>query len=74
MTQSARKPFFNTKLGLFYVASMGDIDAAALGRRREEWDAEVPSIVGVLTAGIDVQGDRIEVEVRGWADKESLSW
>jgi phage terminase large subunit GpA-like protein len=65
-----RKPFFNTKLGLLYVASMGDIDAAALGRRREEWDAEVPSIVGVLTAGIDVQGDRIEVEVRGWADKE----
>jgi phage terminase large subunit GpA-like protein len=65
-----RKPFYNTKLGLLYVASMGDIDTAALGRRREEWDGEVPAFVGVLTAGIDVQGDRIEMEVRGWGDKE----
>jgi phage terminase large subunit GpA-like protein len=65
-----RKPFYNTKLGLLYVASMGDIDTNALGARREEWDGEVPAFVGVLTAAIDVQGDRIEMEVRGWGDKE----
>lgn len=65
-----RKTFFNTLLGLLYVASSGELDTATLSKRPEAWEAEVPAWVGVLTAGIDVQGDRIEMEVRGWGDKE----
>lgn len=41
-------------------------DAAALTARREVYAAEVPKGVGVLTAGVDVQGDRVELLVKGW--------
>ena len=40
--------------------------------RREIYDAQVPEGVLVLTAGVDVQDDRFEVEVVGWGvGKES---
>ena len=40
--------------------------------RREVYDAQVPEDVLVLTAGVDVQDDRFEVEVVGWGvGKES---
>lgn len=42
-------------------------------KRVEQYDAEVPAGVKVLTAGIDVQQDRIEYEVVGWGDGEE-SW
>jgi phage terminase large subunit GpA-like protein len=65
-----RKTFFNTLLGLLYVQTGEVPDATQLSNRREKYGAEVPRHVALLTAGIDVQGDRIEVEVRGWADRE----
>ena len=43
-----------------------------LFNRRELYDAEVPEDVLVLTAGVDVQDDRFEIEVVGWGvGKES---
>lgn len=65
-----RKTFFNTILGLLYVQAGEVLDASKLISRRTAYPAEVPRHVAVLTAGIDVQGDRIEVEIRGWAEKE----
>lgn len=70
-----RKTFFNLVLGEPYEEK-GD-RALAEGKllaRREQWDAEVPDGVAVLTAGLDVQGDRVEIEVVGWGrDEESWS-
>ncbi|CAK0752943.1 hypothetical protein CCP2SC5_1960001 [Azospirillaceae bacterium] len=34
--------------------------------RRERWGLSLPVGVAVLTAGVDVQGDRIELQVVGW--------
>lgn len=42
------------------------VEEGALLARREEYTAEVPKWVGVLTAGVDVQGDRLEVSVWGF--------
>lgn len=41
--------------------------------RREVFSAEVPDGVAVLTAGIDTQNDRLEIEVVGWG-KDEESW
>ncbi len=49
------------------------LDADALYSRREPFGAEVPMGACLLTAGADVQGDRIEVEIVGWGDGEE-SW
>ena len=50
------------------------IDYADLTLNREDYDAEVPDGVLLLTAGVDVQGDRLEYEVVGWGrDEESWS-
>jgi len=38
--------------------------------RRESWGADLPSGVAVLTAGVDIQGDRIELQVIGWGRDE----
>jgi len=48
------------------------IDTTALSERREKYAAEVPAAVGVLTAAVDVQKDRLELVVKGWgAGQES---
>jgi phage terminase large subunit GpA-like protein len=41
--------------------------------RRIVYDAEVPAEALVLTAGLDVQADRVECEVVGWG-KDDQSW
>lgn len=64
------KTFFNTTLGLLWVGRGDRVDATKLSERREAYAADVPAAVGALTAFIDVQGDRIEVDVHGWAAKE----
>jgi hypothetical protein len=38
--------------------------------RREDWGEALPASVAVLTAGVDVQGDRIEVQILGWGRDE----
>jgi phage terminase large subunit GpA-like protein len=67
------KVFFNTVLGLLFVGAGEQATPDALRKRREKYAAEVPMGVGLLTANIDVQDDRLEVDVRGWGEGEE-SW
>lgn len=71
--QEQLKTFFNTTLGLLFVGMGEELNVDRLGDRREAYNAEVPMGVGLLTAFVDVQEDRLEVDVRGWGAKEE-SW
>jgi phage terminase large subunit GpA-like protein len=63
--------FVNTALGESWEDRGGGLDPESMFvNRRESYPAQVPAAVGVLTAGVDVQHDRIEVVVRGWAQAE----
>jgi len=51
--------------------TVGDIDFQS---REDEWGETVPDEIVVVTAGIDVQDDRLELEIVGWGrDEESWS-
>lgn len=66
------KVWVNTELGETWEEQGERVDDTELFNRREIYDAEVPDEVLVLTAGVDVQDDRFEVEVVGWGiGKES---
>jgi len=67
--------FVNTTLGeTWEPPAEQDIDEHALMARRETYPAEVPDGVALLTAGVDTQDDRLEIEVVGWGhDEESWS-
>ncbi len=67
----ARQTFVNLVLGEPYE-ERGDnvLSERVLAGRREVWAAEVPDGVAVLTAGLDTQGDRVEVEIVGWGRDE----
>ena len=68
----AMKTWVNTELGEPWEEPGSSLEDAELFNRREIYDAEVPDDVIVLTAGIDVQENRFEVEVVGWGvGKES---
>ena len=60
------KTWVNTELGETWEEPGDRVDEEALMKRREIYGAEVPDDVLVLTAGVDVQADRFEVEVVGW--------
>lgn len=63
----------NTYLGETWEEQGEQIDDYDLARRAEDWDA-LPEDVLILTAGVDVQDDRLEVEIVGWGrDEESWS-
>jgi phage terminase large subunit GpA-like protein len=64
----------NTKLGESWEDQAGDVvPADPLMDRREEWGDALPDPAAVLTAGVDVQGDRLELQVVGWGRDEE-SW
>lgn len=66
------KVWINTELGETWEERGEQVEDTELLNRREIYDAEVPDDVLVLTAGVDTQDDRFEVEVVGWgAGKES---
>lgn len=68
------KVFVNTYLGESWEDQDGEMaDEESLLKRREAYNAEVPEDVLVLTAGVDVQDDRLEIEVVGWG-LNSTSW
>ncbi|WP_085440242.1 phage terminase large subunit family protein [Magnetofaba australis] len=68
------KVWVNTKLGETWEEDADRIDGEGLLARREDWGALLPLEVAVLTAGVDVQDDRLEVEIVGWGrDEESWS-
>jgi phage terminase large subunit GpA-like protein len=73
------KTFVNTKLGLPYREKGESINAHFLASREEQYPLHgegehaiemIPRGVGLLTAGVDVQGDRIELLVWGWGAGE----
>lgn len=67
------KTWVNTSLGETWEDDGEGVDGLGLVARREKYPAPVPMGALLLTAGIDVQRDRIEVEVVGWGDGEE-SW
>jgi phage terminase large subunit GpA-like protein len=60
------KTFMNTRLGRTWEDKGERPDEHVLMSRREEYGAEIPAAGLVLTAGVDVQEDRLEVETVAW--------
>jgi len=64
--------FVNLRLGETWTEESERITVDALEKNREEYDVELPAGVLVLSAGVDVQDNRLEVDVVGWGvGKES---
>lgn len=61
------KTFVNTTLGEAWEEPGERVEVDDLYDRRETYQA-LPDEVVVLTAGVDVQDDRLEVEVVGWGE------
>ena len=65
------KTFYNTVLGLPYEEAGDTSDASELAKRREAYSHRaIPSGVLLLVAGVDVQDDRLEVEILGLGREE----
>jgi len=64
--------FINTKLGQCWEDRSGEkVDHETLMARREAWDVHaIPTDVALITAGVDVQDDRLEVSLIGWTGSE----
>ncbi|MCW1412200.1 phage terminase large subunit family protein [Rhizobium sp. 1AS11] len=70
------QPFINNVLGEEWEALGGEkLDPDSLLAKRETFEADpLPEKVALLTCGVDVQPDRLELEVVGWGrDEESWS-
>lgn len=65
--------FVNTILGETWEERGGGLNPDGLRARREMYAATVPLGVGLLTAGVDIQDDRIEATLWGWGAGEE-SW
>jgi phage terminase large subunit GpA-like protein len=63
----------NTSLGETWEEKGESANETQLMERREEFAAEVPEGALILTAGVDIQSDRIELEVAGWSETQE-SW
>ncbi|MFC4403307.1 phage terminase large subunit family protein [Gracilibacillus xinjiangensis] len=68
----AMKVWTNTSLGETWEEDGEQLDSEYLHERLERYPAPVPNNVKILTAAVDTQDDRFEIEVVGWGDgKES---
>ena len=67
------KVFINTRLAELWEDVTIKIEAEKLLERRENYGPKVPDQVLVITAGVDVQDDRLELEIVGWG-RGSESW
>lgn len=65
--------WINTTLGETWEEKGESADADVLLKRRERYTADLPEGVLLVTAGVDVQDDRFEIEVTGWG-KGYESW
>ena len=63
----------NTYLGETWEEQGEQVDDYAIGARRESFGETLPMEVVLLTAGVDVQDDRLEVEIVGWG-RDDESW
>lgn len=64
------KTFVNTVLGLPFKFQRKEIPVSLLQGRAEEYGADVPCGVGLLTAFTDIQGSTIQVFIEGWGAGE----
>lgn len=69
------KTFVNLTVGLPFRETGAKIEAHFLQERAVSYGegVEVPPGVGLVTAGVDVQGDRLELGLWGWGEREQ-SW
>lgn len=67
------KVWTNTEMGETWEEDGETIEDDELYKRREKYGCEVPESVLYLTAGVDTQDDRFEIEVVGWGP-EYESW
>lgn len=69
------KVWVNTFRGLSYEDPGRRLDKAGLAERLTDYGpkGQVPNGVGLLTAAVDVQVDRLELQVTGWGAAEA-SW
>lgn len=65
--------FTNVSLAETWIEEAEEVEADILMAKAKAYPAQVPASVGVLTAGVDMQEDRLEVEVVGWGLGEE-SW
>jgi phage terminase large subunit GpA-like protein len=63
----------NTYLGETWEEQGEQVDDYAIAARRESFGETLPLEVVLLTAGVDVQDDRLEVEIVGWG-RDDESW
>lgn len=63
----------NTYLGETWEDEGETVDEYSLADRRESFNEKVPEEVMVLTAGVDVQDNRLEVQIYGWG-RDDESW
>lgn len=67
------RAWVNTFLAETWADEGEDVEPHPLMQRREDYGCEVPNGAVLLTAGIDVQSDRVELEIVGWGIGEE-SW
>lgn len=60
------KRFVNTRLAETWEEKSESLDLNSLYNRRQEYQADVPNEAGILICSIDMQGNRLELEVKGW--------
>jgi len=60
------KAWTNTEMAQTWEEEGNEIEDDTLYNRRERYNCEVPNEVLYLTAGVDTQDDRFEIEVVGW--------
>jgi len=63
----------NTYLGETWEDAGERIDDYDLAERRENFDGKIPNEVALLTAGVDVQDNRLELSIIGWG-RDDESW
>jgi phage terminase large subunit GpA-like protein len=67
------KNWINSVLGETWEERGETVEPEDLLARRERYAAEVPAGVGILVASVDVHGDRLEAQVKGYGAAEE-SW
>lgn len=69
--ETRERVVFNTRFGVSYQVRGEFQDENIFLQRREKYSAELPEEVLLLTAGVDVQANRLEIEICGWSSDES---
>jgi len=65
--------FVNTILAEGWREAAEELDEQSLQARAEPWDlTDIPAEVLIVTAGVDVQDDRLETTIVGWSRSDAL--